>query len=108
MDHRLIAIMLGRLQMTVDECISAYLTLCDEVFTPQRSSWNILGQASDAWYLQGRFDSQALEAGVKRITAAQIWRRVRDVANDPEQFPPERIEELASVALFDAEACCKT
>ncbi|KAK3312106.1 hypothetical protein B0H66DRAFT_570079 [Apodospora peruviana] len=28
----LIAIMLGRLQMTVDECIKAYTTISDEVF----------------------------------------------------------------------------
>lgn len=100
--------MLGRLQMTVDECISAYLTLCDEVFTPQRSRWNVAGKASDAWSLQGRFDSEALEAGVQRITAAQIWRRMRNVTSDPEQPPPDRTEELASVALFDEETSCKT
>ena len=57
----LIAIMLGRLQMTVDECISAYTSLSDKVFEKKSHRINIKGK------IQGRFDSSALEEAVKDI-----------------------------------------
>ena len=60
----LIAIMLGRLEMTLDECIDAYKQLCPKVFakTPSlRSLGRLLGRVN------GRFDHVALEEGVKCI-----------------------------------------
>ncbi|KAL1835370.1 hypothetical protein VTJ49DRAFT_6917 [Mycothermus thermophilus] len=57
----LIAIMLGRLRMTVDECIDAYTTLSDRVFEKQTHRVTIKGK------LQGRFDSAELERAVKTI-----------------------------------------
>ncbi|KAK0712684.1 P-loop containing nucleoside triphosphate hydrolase protein [Lasiosphaeria miniovina] len=57
----LIAIMLGRLRMTVDECINAYTTLSDRVFEKKHHRFNIKGN------LQGRFDAAELERAVKRI-----------------------------------------
>ncbi|KAH6975787.1 hypothetical protein EDB80DRAFT_900003 [Ilyonectria destructans] len=57
----LIAIMLGRLRMTVDECITAYTFLSDKVFEKKSHRVKINGQ------LQGRFDTVALEQAVKQI-----------------------------------------
>ncbi|EEY17602.1 phospholipase [Verticillium alfalfae VaMs.102] len=59
----LIAIMLGRLRMSVDECIAAYTALSDEVFEKKNHRIRLNGQ------LQGRFDSVALERAVKKILA---------------------------------------
>lgn len=57
----LIAIMLGRLRMTVDESITAYTSLSDKVFEKKSHRIKISGR------LQGRFDTAALEQAVKQI-----------------------------------------
>ena len=57
----IIAIMLGRLEMTVDECIDAYTSLSDKVFEKKRHRVKINGQ------LQGRFDAAELEKTIKQI-----------------------------------------
>ncbi|KAH7146805.1 hypothetical protein B0J13DRAFT_621750 [Dactylonectria estremocensis] len=57
----LIAIMLGRLRMTVDECIAAYTALSDKVFEKKSHRVKINGQ------FQGRFETVALEQAVKQI-----------------------------------------
>ncbi|SPO02369.1 uncharacterized protein DNG_05042 [Cephalotrichum gorgonifer] len=57
----LIAIMLGRLQMTVDDCISAYASLSDEVFEKKTHRVNLKGK------LQGRFDANELERAIKKV-----------------------------------------
>ncbi|KAK4233664.1 acyl transferase/acyl hydrolase/lysophospholipase, partial [Achaetomium macrosporum] len=57
----LIAIMLGRLRMTVDECIDAYTTLSDRVFEKKSHRVTIRGK------LQGRFDGAELERAVKTV-----------------------------------------
>ena len=59
----LIAVMLGRLRMTVDDCINAYTSLSDEVFEKKSHRVNINGK------LQGRFDAAELERAVKKILA---------------------------------------
>jgi hypothetical protein len=56
----LIAIILGRLRITVDESINAYTTLSNKVFKKSYRI-NIKGK------LQGRFDSAKLERAVKDI-----------------------------------------
>lgn len=57
--------MLGRLQMTVDDCIDAYISLFDKVFQKQRHRVTIKGN------VQGRFDTDALERAIKEIVARQ-------------------------------------
>ncbi|KAH6983647.1 acyl transferase/acyl hydrolase/lysophospholipase [Ilyonectria sp. MPI-CAGE-AT-0026] len=57
----LIAIMLGRLRITVDEYITAYTSLSDEVFEKKSHRVKINSQ------FQGRFDTVALEQAVKQI-----------------------------------------
>lgn len=51
--------MLGRLKMSIDECIAAYSSLSDRVFERKAHRVTIKGK------LQGRFDSRELEQAVK-------------------------------------------
>ncbi|KAF2968835.1 hypothetical protein GQX73_g4720 [Xylaria multiplex] len=55
----IIAIMLGRLGMTVDECIRAYDTVAQTAFTPKRTSF-IPGPP------KGAYSAQALEGAIKQ------------------------------------------
>lgn len=57
----LIAILLGPLQMTVNECINAYTLLSDKVFEKKAYRVKISKR------LQGRFDSAELKWAVKQI-----------------------------------------
>ncbi len=57
----LTAMMLGRLRMTIEECIDAYTSLSDKVFEKEYHRVNIKGK------LQGRFDAAELERSVKQI-----------------------------------------
>ena len=57
----LIAIMLGRLKMSVDACMDAYVSMADRIFAKKRHRLTLLGQ------VQGRFDSEELEKCVKEV-----------------------------------------
>lgn len=57
----LIAIMLGRLRMTVDECIEEYKELSPKIFTKVHHRLNLRGR------LQGRFDHEALENCIRSL-----------------------------------------
>ncbi|KAK3167171.1 hypothetical protein OEA41_010297 [Lepraria neglecta] len=63
--YSLVAIMLGRLQMTIDDCIDAYISLSDRVFQKRRHRVTIKGN------VQGRFDSDELERAIKEIVVRQ-------------------------------------
>ena len=57
----LIAIMLGRLQMTVTECMDEYKSLSTKIFTKCRHRFTWRGQ------IQGRFDHNTLEEGIRDL-----------------------------------------
>jgi hypothetical protein len=57
--------MLGRLQMSIDECTDAYITLSEKIFQKRRHRVNVKGQ------VQGRFDSEELERAIKEIVVKQ-------------------------------------
>jgi hypothetical protein len=59
--------MLGRLRMSVRECIDVYLKLSQLVFQPRRNSTDIIGRARDRLQVRGRFDGDALSRVVKSI-----------------------------------------
>ncbi|KAF2678494.1 FabD/lysophospholipase-like protein [Lentithecium fluviatile CBS 122367] len=61
----LIAIMLGRLKMSIDECIDAYLQLSDRIFQKNGHRATVKGK------IQGRFDSDELERAVKEVIKGQ-------------------------------------
>lgn len=57
----LIAIMLGRMKMSVEECIEAYIKLADKVFRPTHTM-----PLSFKGRVREKFDSKALEQAVKQ------------------------------------------
>jgi hypothetical protein len=61
----LIAIMLGRLKMSVADCITAYLSLSNRVFRKTRHRVAVKGQ------VQGRFDAEELAQAVKEVVVQQ-------------------------------------
>lgn len=63
----LIAIMLGRLRMTVEESIEAYKTLSQRIFSPVHSRANIAGRAITTLKTEGKFESEPLEQVVKEM-----------------------------------------
>ena len=60
---RLIAIMLGRLEMDVDECIAVYTTLMEAVFAEKKNRSRV-----NMWLnLQPRFDTKKLKAAIEGV-----------------------------------------
>jgi hypothetical protein len=57
--------MLGRLKMSIDECIDAYLQLSDRIFQKKRHRVTVKGK------IQGRFDSDELKRAVKEVIKGQ-------------------------------------
>jgi hypothetical protein len=53
--------MLGRLKMSVSECIDAYISLSDRIFQKKRHRVTVMGN------IQARFDSEELAQTVKEI-----------------------------------------
>lgn len=62
----ILAIMLGRLNMSVEECIKAYEQLCPKVFA-KRWGGSAVGKLKLLGRVEGRFDHIALEKAVKDI-----------------------------------------
>jgi len=63
--------MLGRLEMTVDECIEAYVSLSSRIFQKCAHRVSITGR------VQGRFDSDELKRAMKEMVAK------KGLAEDP-------------------------
>ncbi|CAN9193253.1 unnamed protein product [Alternaria alternata] len=61
----LIAVMLGRLKMSVADCITVYLSLSDRVFRKTRHRVTVKGQ------VQGRFDADELARAIKEVVKQQ-------------------------------------
>jgi len=57
----ILAVMLGRLRMSVDECMDAYVGMSDRIFAKKRHRLTLNG------HVHGRFDTQELERCVKKI-----------------------------------------
>lgn len=57
--------MLGRLRMSIDESIDAYLSLSDRIFQKKRHRVTVKGN------IQGRFDSEELTRAVKEVIKKQ-------------------------------------
>ena len=70
--------MLGRLRMSIDECIDAYLQLSDRIFQKKRHRVTVKGK------IQGRFDSDELERAVKDVIKTQGVPEDALLKDDPE------------------------
>lgn len=75
--HRLIAIMLGRLKMDIDDCIKAYATLSARAFQKVKHRINLRGK------LQGRFDEIALKNAIQDVVAEAGLDRDALLKDDP-------------------------
>jgi patatin-like phospholipase/acyl hydrolase len=60
----LIAIMLGRLEMSVDQCIEAYTTLSEEIFAKESKARFRFSLRGD---LKSQFDAKRLEKAIMKI-----------------------------------------
>ncbi|KAI3556897.1 ankyrin repeat protein [Colletotrichum abscissum] len=67
----IIAIMLGCLRMTVDECEEAYIRLAKTIFKPKRWKYNAFSRGVDFFSASERYDSSKLESVVKEIIKAR-------------------------------------
>lgn len=76
-DNRLIAIMLGRLEMDVDECIVAYSDLAAAVFSKKLSRVPVTINGK----IKPRFDSAKLEEAINRVVAQYGASRI-EMLND--------------------------
>lgn len=73
----LIALLLGRFEMTVTECIEAYTDMCERMFVKERRSFWFGGRVS------GRFDASEVEAWVsERTISHQGTKRLRSARSD--------------------------
>lgn len=61
----LLAIMLGRLRMSIDDCESAYLNMSRTIFTRSRAAANYVGRAYDFLQAGAKFEAQPLEDSIK-------------------------------------------
>jgi hypothetical protein len=61
--NRLIAMMLGRLEMDVDKCIAAYSDLAAAVFGEKQSSIPVTIKGE----VKARFDSAKLESAIRKV-----------------------------------------
>ena len=61
----LIALMLGRLRMSVAACIAAYKELSHQIFTPAHNTANAAGKSTDFLQEAGKFRSEPLEQCMK-------------------------------------------
>lgn len=67
----IIAIMLGCLRMTLDECHDAYIELSTTIFQPKRSKSNIFARVIDLISANERYNSAKLEEIIQAIIAAR-------------------------------------
>jgi hypothetical protein len=84
---RIIAIMLGRLRMEVQECIDRYIELSSTAFSPKRSKARVISKLIDKWDVNGKYRADVL--------ADEIRRAVQDSLGD------------AEAKLFDPNPACK-
>jgi hypothetical protein len=103
--------MLGRLRMSVDECIEAYTELADKVFTKKalpidwgnsfwRLPWN--------YRLQGRFDTDALKEATIDIVQEALNKENEGLNPDQVAAKPLRHKSGAEALLRDeGSASCK-
>jgi hypothetical protein len=70
--------MLGRLEMDVDECITAYSKLADDVFKEKLSSFpfNLMDNVTS------RFDSSKLEKATRQVVVQSGKASETDLLND--------------------------
>ncbi|KAF9630389.1 hypothetical protein BFW01_g951 [Lasiodiplodia theobromae] len=80
----IIALMLGRLKMSLEECERAYLDLSREIFTPRKQSYPFIGRGVDLVNAYGKFDAKVLENAIKKIIEARSTSPEVELLSNPE------------------------
>jgi len=65
--NRIIALMLGRLRMGVDECIEKYIALSSASFSPKRSKAGVFLKLKDKWEVNGAYRADVLEKETRQV-----------------------------------------
>ncbi|KAF3108543.1 hypothetical protein TWF102_010669 [Orbilia oligospora] len=84
--------MLGRLRMSVDECIADWVELSKKIFQPKHRKFNLL-RVVDFLKANGRFDAEILEAGIKEIIKKRLSRRYGATEEEGGEEGTEALEE---------------
>jgi hypothetical protein len=83
-----LAIMLGRLRMSIDQCEKAYAKFSQDIFTPRSST--AIGRARNFITAEGKFSTEALEIYIKELIDAAGLRaseKLEDLRSDsPKTF----------------------
>jgi hypothetical protein len=77
--YSLIAIMLGRLRMSIADCKRWYLEIATEAFTPTASRYNPISR----WFAGATFDAEKLETSIYRIILSALPEGSK-LHNDPQ------------------------
>lgn len=70
--------MLGRLEMDVDECVSAYRELIKTVFEEKQNRYGVGGTGN----IKAQFSSKTLESAIKKVIASREGISETDLFND--------------------------
>ncbi|KAF3214016.1 hypothetical protein TWF106_009370 [Orbilia oligospora] len=92
--------MLGRLRMSIDECIADWVELSKKIFQPKHRKFNLL-RVVDFLKANGRFDAEILEAGIKEIIKKRLSRRYGAAEGEEEEEGEEGTEALEETLLWD-------
>lgn len=84
---RLIAVMLGRLRMSIEDCESAYLKISERIFQPKRNAHDMVGRGKDFLQANGKFGSGNLEAAIKEIIVDHCEKPENELLQDPDPDP---------------------
>ncbi|GAB1319353.1 Calcium-independent phospholipase A2-gamma [Madurella fahalii] len=68
----IIALMLGRLRMDMQECIDKYVQLSRAALTPTRHKANILGRFKDKWEVNGAYRADVLAREMKQVVKDKL------------------------------------
>jgi hypothetical protein len=93
----------------MEECENAYLDLSGQIFTPRRSTLNVIGQGKDFLKANGKFDERILE----RVIKSQIVKNICDSRRPESSGPPTQADiaaaeiEASRLLLKDPDPACK-
>ncbi|KAL2760120.1 hypothetical protein ACRALDRAFT_1073881 [Sodiomyces alcalophilus JCM 7366] len=93
----IIAIMLGRLRMTLDECHDAYIQLAKSIFKPKRYRYDIFSRTVDFLSAKERFDSSKFEQVVRKILRERTGSEHTPL-RDSDQTSPCKVSVIGSLS----------
>lgn len=101
--YSIIAVMLGRLYMTLEDCETTYLTLFASIFNPRRRKFNLPGKSSDFLLANGKFDTEKFEEQLKK-EVKQVHEKLRALESEN---PADSEQEIGELLLKENQPECK-